>query len=119
MLLFLSIAWLAIEIVQIIRPAELITNQIWEALLLGITSLLWTLVQELLSADATVSLASLILVAITGSILAAISSSIFWYFTDSTGKGRYTLRHLYILLGVYRLILYSISIVLGAIPAMI
>ncbi|WP_124971959.1 hypothetical protein [Aphanothece sacrum] len=118
-LLFFITGWLAIEIVQKICPGDAPMNQFREALILGTISFLWALLQRFLTAFASLGeIMPLMILAVIGSTIAAIASSILWYFKDSTGKGRYTLRNLYTLIGVMRFVFYSLSISLGSILAM-
>ncbi|MBD2298903.1 hypothetical protein [Nostoc sp. FACHB-190] len=107
--LFFIVGLIVVETIQKFHPANPIINPIWEALCLGITSRFWMW----LFREAQIKSEWLIVSAIFGSVLAMTSSLIFWYVHDSTGKSKYTLRNAYLLVGLYRVVLYSISITLG------
>jgi uncharacterized membrane protein len=112
-LLFLVTAWLAMEIVQKIYSIRPMIIYLGEGLIVGVISFFWALLLRFLSTDAIFNRTHLIVFAIVGSMLAVMSWSVFWYFKDSTGKGRYTLRNLYTLIGLFRCIVYSINITFG------
>ncbi|MBD2453270.1 hypothetical protein H6G80_04165 [Nostoc sp. FACHB-87] len=107
--LFFIVGLIVVETIQKFHPANPIINPVWEALCLGITSRFWMW----LFREAQIKSEWLIVSAIFGSVLAMTSSLIFWYVHDSTGKSKYTLRNAYLLVGLYRFVLYSISITLG------
>ncbi|AFY40962.1 hypothetical protein [Nostoc sp. PCC 7107] len=110
---FFVVALIVVETIQKLHPANPIINPFWEAICLGTTSIFWSFLQNWLFREAKINLGWLIFFAIFGSVLAMTLSLIFWYFQDSTGKSKYTLRNAHILIGVYRFVLYSISIIFG------
>ncbi|BAY17113.1 hypothetical protein NIES21_29470 [Anabaenopsis circularis NIES-21] len=110
---FFIVGLIVVETIQKLHPANPIINPIWEAICLGITSIFWVLLQSWLFREVKINLGWVIFFAIFGSVLAMTLSLIFWYFQDSTGKSKYTLRNAHILIGMYRFVLYGISIIFG------
>ena len=109
LLVFLTSGFICLETLQKVHPANPIWNPVFAAASLGLLHLLWTAGQRLWFSEVALRGGWAFLFPFLGAMVAAILSLTLWYLRDTTGKGKYTLRNAYSLIGIYQGLLYSLA----------